>query len=291
MTDSGWQYPGGGAPPPPPAPPSPSPAPHWDQVPGSLSDPARVAWEQPVYGGGPPTPTPPRWPIMALFGALALLVAAIVGVVVTGGSDDDTVADNDPSDTTASTVPEDDPRAPSGNPNAFIDEEGGYELVLPATWAYTALHGDTAGAGARMFPDNEERAGLAQTTIDLLPRLITFYGVIADEVETNDFVTNININATSAGGETLDYEELAAEITRQIESVDADVTGDDPFELAGAEGVRLEFDYAEAVGAKGVQYAAIIDDQLWVVNFASADVPAHAAEFDTIAASFRVYAE
>lgn len=291
MTDSGWQYPGGGAPPPPPTAPAP-PVQHWDRVPGSQSDPARVAWEQPVYGGGPPTPQPPRWPIMVLLGALALLVAAIVGVVVTSGSDDDTIADsNDPSDTTDPSVPEDDSHEPSGNPDAFVDDEGGYELVLPATWAYTALHGDTAGAGARMFPADEERAGLAQTTIDLLPRLITFYGVIADEVETSDFVTNININATSAGGESLGYEELAAELTRQIESLDAEVTGTDPFELAGSDGVRLEFDYAESVGAEGVQYAAIVDDQLWVMNFASAEVPAHAAEFDTIAASFRVYAE
>lgn len=280
MTDAGWQQPGGetpgpyGAPPPPPPPPPIAPAQSWDQVPGSPSDPARVAWEQPVYGGGPPPPQgPPRWPVVALLGALALLVAAIVGVVVTSSSNDDDTLTDDPVDTSTPATtgdPDDDgdpERQPSGDPDAFVDEAVGYELILPAGWAFTGLHADdTEGAGARMFPDDAEKAQLAQQTVGVLPRIISFYGVLSDEVGVSPFVTNININVTSVPGTDGDYDTLA-----------------------GADGVKLEFDYSAEVGASGVQYAVLIDGQLWVLNFASADVPAHADEFDAIAGSFRVY--
>jgi hypothetical protein len=210
---------------------------------------------------------------VALLGALALLVAAIVGVVVTSSSNDDDTLTDDPVDTSTPATtgdPDDDgdpERQPSGDPDAFVDEAVGYELILPAGWAFTGLHADdTEGAGARMFPDDAEKAQLAQQTVGVLPRIISFYGVLSDEVGVSPFVTNININVTSVPGTDGDYDTLA-----------------------GADGVKLEFDYSAEVGASGVQYAVLIDGQLWVLNFASADVPAHADEFDAIAGSFRVY--
>ena len=311
MTDSGWQYPGGepagsgpygGAPPPgtPPPPPPPSPQQPWGggQVPAAdPAGPPAETWQQPDYGAPPPSGPPQRsWPIVALIGAVVLLVVAIIGVVATSGGGDDTVTGTDDSTDTSgepgepdTTDEPDGPQEPSGNPGAFVDEEGGYEITLTDGWAYTSLHDDPSGAGEAMFPDDSEKAGLIQQTVGVLPRAITFYGVVAEEVGVASFVTNVNINATPApGAEALGYEEFSGQINQGIELIGATVTGDAPFELAGVEGVRVEFDYDAALGASGVQYASVVDGELWVVNFASSDVAGLSAEFDEIASSFRV---
>ena len=318
MSDSGWHNPGGdppgpyggGAPPPssptPPAPGGPGapggppppqpPPPGWSGVPGAPHDPAAVPWQQPQYGGPPPPPER-RWPMVALFGAVVLLVVAIIGVAVTSGGDDDdettTGTVDDPSETTEpdtpdTTEPEDDPEEPT-DPGAFVDDEGGSAISMPENWAFTALHGDLAGSGAEMFPDDPGKADLVQTAVGTLPRAIIFYGVVAEEVGVNAFTTNVNINSTSTpGAGNLSYEEFATEVRNGIDLIGATVTGDEPFTLAGADGIRIEFDYDPALGASGVQYSAVIDDELWVINFASTDVAAHTADFDQIAASFEL---
>jgi hypothetical protein len=320
MTDSGWQYPGGDPPgpygggAPPPSPPTPPPAPGqpgqpgqhgqpppaWNGVPGSAHDPAAVPWQQPQYGAPQGPPPNKRWPMIALFGAVVLLVVAIIGVAVTSGDgDDDTVTGTDdidePSDSTEpdgpdETEPEepDDPEGPS-DPDAFVDDEGGFAITMADGWAYTALHGDLEAAGAQMFPDDPAKAQLVQQAVGTLPNAIIFYGVRGDEVGTNPFVTNVNINSTSTpGAGELSYEEFATEVRNGIDLIGATVTGDEPFTLAGTEGIRVEFDYDPSLNASGVQYSAVIDDQLWVVNFASADVAAHEADFDAIASSFEL---
>jgi hypothetical protein len=272
-------------------------------VPGAPHDPAAVPWQQPQYGAGPPPPPGKRWPMLALFGAVVLLVVAIIGVAVTSGDgDDDTATDDtdEPSDSTEPDSPDDtepddtEPDDPDGSdtptdPNAFVDDEGGYAISLPDTWAYTSLHGDLTSSGAAMFPDDPAKADLVQQAIDTLPRAIIFYGVVGEEVGSDPFVTNVNINSTSTpGAGELSYDEFATEVRNGINLIGATVTGDEPFTLAGAEGIRVEFDYDESLGASGVQYSAIVDDELWVVNFASADVASHEAEFDEIASSFEL---
>ena len=312
MTDSGWQYPGGDPPgpygggPPPPSPPTPPPAPGappppaWNGVPGSTHDPAAVPWQQPQYGppGGPPNNK--RWPMIALFGAVVLLVVAIIGVAVTSGGDDDgdtatgTDDTDEPTDTEPDAPDDTEPEEPDDgdgptDPDAFVDDEGGSAITMPDTWAYTDLHGDLTGAGSEMFPDDPAKAELVQGAVGTLPRAIIFYGVVADEVGTNPFVTNVNINSTSTpGAGELSYDDFAAEVRNGIDMIGATVTGDEPFTLAGAEGIRVEFDYDQSLDASGVQYSAVIDDQLWVVNFASSDVAAHEADFDAIASSFEL---
>ena len=318
MTDSGWQQPGGDPPgpygggTPPPSPPAPGqpgpgqpPPPAWNGVPGSPHDPAAVPWQQPQYGAAPPgPPSNKRWPMIALFGAVVLLVVAIIGVAVTSGDDDggDTATGTDDTDEpTGSTEPDspddtepdepDEPDDPDGptDPDAFVDDEGGFAITMAEGWAYTDLHGDLSAAGAEMFPDDPAKAELVQGAVGTLPNAIIFYGVRADEVGTNPFVTNVNINSTSTpGAGELSYEEFAAEVRNGIDLIGATVTGDEPFTLAGAEGIRVEFDYDPSLNASGVQYSAVIDDQLWVVNFASADVAAHEADFDAIASSFEL---
>lgn len=320
MTDSGWQYPGqpgpygGGAPPPPGGvPPSPPPAAPgvppgapgapgaWNGIPGSAHDPAAVPWQQPDYSGGGAPPPEKRWPMVALFGAVVLLVVAIIGVAVTsGGGDDDTVtnADDTPSSTTEPdaddtpvTEPDDtEPDRPSEptDPDAFVDDEAGFAISMPTSWAYTSLHGDADTAGERMFPDDADKASLVQQAAETLPQAIVFYGVVGDEVGSS-FTTNVNINSTPMpGAEDLGYEEFAGEVRAGIDSVGATVTGDEPFTLAGVEGVRIEFDYDPSYNASGVQYSAVIDGELWVVNFASSDVDAYAEEFEAIAQSFEI---
>jgi hypothetical protein len=227
-------------------------------------------------------------------------VVAIVGVAVTSGDgDDDTVTGTDgidePSDSTEPDGPDDtepeepdDPDGPS-DPGAFVDEEGGFALSMPDTWAYTALHGDLSTSGAEMFPDDPAKADLVQQAVGTLPRAIIFYGVVGDEVGAEPFVTNVNINSTSTpGAGSLSYDEFAAQVRTGIDTIGATVTGDEPFTLAGSDGIRVEFDYDPSLGASGVQYSAVIDDELWVVNFASADVASHEAEFDEIASSFEL---
>lgn len=312
MTDSGWQYPGGepagsgpygGAPPP--GTPPPPPQQPWGGAPVPSADPAgppAETWQQPDYGAPPPPgPQQRSWPIMALFGAVVLLVVAIIGVAVTSGGGDDTATNSDDTTDTSGEPDEPDttdgpdttddpdgPQEPSGDPGAFVDEEGGYEITLPDKWRYTSLS-DPDSAGAAMFPDDSEKAGIIQQTVGVLPRAISFYGVVGEEVGAASFVTNVNINATPApGAEDLSYEEFAGQITQGIDMIGATVTGDAPFELAGVEGARVEFDYDAALGASGVQYASVIDGELWVVNFASSDVAGLSAEFDEIASSFRV---
>lgn len=289
MTDSGWQYPGGEPPSgsgpygaPPPQPPQPPP-----------SAPPGASWGQPGYGAPEPPPPSPRktWPIVALVGAVALLVAAIVGVLVTSDSGDDTATDDTPGTTEPSdpSDPEDpdDPDGPS-DPNAFVDEEGGYALTMPDSWAFSSLHGDLSEVGSEMFPDDPAKADLAQQSASALPRAIIFYGVVADEVG-DPFVTNVNVNVTSTpGAGDLSYDEFSSQVKQGIGTIGATVTADEPFTLAGAEGVRIEFDYDESLGASGVQYSAVIDDELWVVNFASTDVAAHLEDFQRIAQSFEV---
>lgn len=298
MTDSGWHYPGGGqapgpyGPPPgsfpsgPPTPPpgsppagSPPPQPQsWGAAPGPGGPPPQG------YGVPPPSgPPEKRWPIIALLGAVVLLVVAIVGVVVTSGSGDDDTATG----TDGTGDDPDDPDPPSGDP--FVDEEAGYGITLPDDWSYTSLNGeDRSGVGAEMFPDDDTKAGVIQTTVETLPRVITFYGVVGEEIG-EPFFTNVNINSTSTPGVgDLPYDEFADQVGQGIDMVGATVTGDEPFTLAGADGVRIEFDYQPEIGASGVQYAAVIEDELWVVNFASADVPAYADEFDSIASSFEL---
>lgn len=292
MTDSGWQYPGGeppsgsgpyGAPPPQPPQPPPQPPP---------SSPSGASWGQPGYGGPePPPPSPQRsWPIVALVGAVVLLVAAIVGVVVTSDSGDDTATDDTTETTESSDTTEEDPDEPDepSDPGAFVDDEGGYSVTMPDSWAYSSLHGDLSQVGSQMFPDDPAKADLAQQSASALPRAIIFYGVVADEVG-DAFVTNVNVNVTSTpGAGDLSYDEFSSQVKQGIGTIGATVTADEPFTLAGTDGVRVEFDYDPSLGASGVQYSAVIDDQLWVVNFASADSDSHTAEFDEIASSFEV---
>ena len=231
--------------------------------------------------------------VLALLGVVGL----IVGIAVT--RDDGETADNadetdttEPADRSSSTsTPEttEDTQDPSGDPDAFVDDEGGYEITMPDTWAFTSLHDDVETAGERMFPDDATKADAVQATVGALPRLINFYGVVADEVGTEPFVTNVNINVTDAPGSSdLEYEELASQVRQGIEMVGAEATADEPFTLADHEGVKVSFDYPENLNASGVQYSVVIDDRLWVVNFATGDVDGHAEEFDTIADSFRV---
>ncbi|HEY8545225.1 MAG TPA: hypothetical protein VIL36_09260 [Acidimicrobiales bacterium] len=341
MTDSGWHSPGGdppgpyggGAPPPPPGypppgqqppppaqPTQPTPTPSWGGAPGQPpgqqpQGPAAGGWQQPQYAAGPPgAPGAPggpgsspdkRWPMIALFGAVVLLVAAIIGVAVTSGGDDDdgdtatgtddteettetTAPDDTSDDTTDDTEPDDGGSTPS-DPNAFVDEEAGYAITMPDSWAYASLHGDLSSAGSEMFPDDPGKADLIQQAVGTLPRAIVFYGVVADEVGASNFVTNVNINSTATpGAGELSYDEFVAEVRNGIGVVGATVTSDEPFTLAGGDGVRIEFDYDASLGASGVQYSVVIDDQLWVVNFASGDVDAHEADFDAIASSFEL---
>jgi hypothetical protein len=229
--------------------------------------------------------------VLALLG----VVAVIVGVAVsrddgdTADKADDTgTTEPDASSTTSTPETTEDTQEPS-DPNAFVDEDGGYEITMPDTWAFTSLHDDIDTAGERMFPDDANKAAAIQASVGALPRIINFYGVVADEVGTKPFVTNVNINVTDApGGSDLEYEELASQVRQGIEMVGAEAASDEPFTIAGHEGVKIEFNYPEALDASGVQYSVIVDDRLWVVNFASGDTPGHADEFDTMAESFRV---
>jgi hypothetical protein len=265
-----------------------------------------VPVQQPDYAGGGAPPPEKRWPMIALFGAVVLLVVAIIGVAVTsGGGDDDTVtnADDTPSATTEpdaddtpvtepdDTEPDDtEPDRPSEptDPDAFVDDEAGYAITLATSWSFTSLHGDADTAGERMFPDDPDKASLVQQAASTMPQAIVFYGVVSDEVGSA-FTTNVNINSTAMpGAEDLTYDAFAAQVRAGIESVGATVTGDEPFTLAGVDGIRIEFDYDPSLGASGVQYSAVIDGELWVVNFASSDVAAYAEEFEAIAQSFEI---
>jgi hypothetical protein len=48
--------------------------------------------------------------------------------------------------------------------------DGAFELELPSAWAHLTIDDGLAGAGARMFPDEADRAGLAD---DILAALVT----------------------------------------------------------------------------------------------------------------------
>lgn len=227
----------------------------------------------------PPGETGGRKTLFLTLGAVAVLVVgglAIVGMTTGGSGDED------------GTIEVGEVQEPSDDPDAFVDEEGGYELTVPDGWAFTAIHGDGSDSGEQLFPDDPEKAAAIQDAMAVLPRTIIGYGVVADQYNEAAYATNANVAASPVPDEDIpSYDEFVGFLSEGLEMTDIEVTDDEPFSMLDGEGTRVEFE-ADAFGAAGYLYAAVVDGQLWQFTTFSADLDEDEDTFDAMAQSMRV---
>lgn len=220
----------------------------------------------------------PKTLVLAL-GAVAVLVVgglAVVGMTTGGSGDED------------GTIEVGEVQESSDDPDAFVDEEGGYELTVPDGWAFTAIHGDGSDAGEQLFPDDPEKAAAIQDAMAVLPRTIIGYGVVADQYNEAAYATNANVAASPVPDEDIpSYDEFVGFLGEGLEMTGIEVTDDEPFSMLDGQGTRVEFE-ADAYGAAGYLYAAVVDGQLWQLTTFSADLDEDEDAFDTMAQSMRV---
>jgi hypothetical protein len=161
--------------------------------------------------------------------------------------------------------------------------DGAFELELPSAWAHLTIDNGLAGAGARMFPDEADRAALADDVLDALVTPQTRFVAIDASASVSLSATRILIVDGQDGypGITIDM---------AIERLHRDASpGPDNVEVAGrletraGEAVWIEFELADMQARR---YAIVHGDQLWLLTHWTGDSGAAAQAANRIVRSF-----
>ncbi len=239
----------------------------------------------PPFGYTPqPARRSSRWPLFALLAAVLVVIVGGATVLVLAKDDDSTSSVGGDAEFRPGKVQE-----PSGDPDAYVDQETGFEITLPDAWVHANVAGNVSNVGDEMFPDDPAKAGIMQRRLGALPHMVVFVAVLGDEVTEAGFTTNITVTTQAVPASEARYDAFVTGVKRGIERIGATRFSDKPFPLLGGKGVRLEYDYTKAA-ATGVVYAVIVDGSVWGITITSrkSEINSRADELDDIIQSFRV---